>query len=356
MKTGISTKAKELNLFMKNIMKKIKILLFIIANIFAVVLFSASVRNANAIIIDQVIAVVNKTPITLYEFAKFNRPAFENYEQMQNEASQGIFTKSDSAIMAKTKGVLNILVDSILIKQEEEKAAIYISPKQINAYIKAVAIANNLTVSQFFNFLGKRGISKEAYIKQVKKHFAEVELLRKVYGNKMFIANRQLINYYKKNIEEFRGEPKVNLKLIFLSVPSNSSKKIREKIYKKIYKIRNIAISGNEGFSALARKYSEDPSEKNGGRIGYIYRDKLSPSFSKTAFKLHVGEISGIIKTKFGYAVLKSVGKKMGSFKTFKQAKPEIFSIIEKYKTGKYLEKLLKKARKNAYIKILIAV
>lgn len=337
-------------------MEKIKILLFIITSVFAIILFSSSVRNANAVIVDQVIAVVNKTPITLYQFAKFNRQAFEDYEQMQNDASHGIFTASDYAIMSKTKDVLNLLVDSVLIKQEEEKAAIYISPKQINAYIKAVALSNNMTVRQFLGFLAKRGISREAYIKQVKKHFAEVELLRKVYGNKLFITNRQLVDYYKKNIEEFRGEPQVDLKLIFLSVPTNSSKKIREEIYNRISKIRNKAISGNESFSTLARKYSEDPSEKNGGRIGYIYRNKLSPSFSDIAFKLHVGEISGIIKTKFGYALLKLVGKKMGSFKTFKQAKTEIFSIIEKYKTGKYLGKLLKKARKNAYIKILIAV
>ncbi len=340
---------------MINIVKKIITLTSIISGIFAVILFSAGLKNADAVIIDQVIAVVNKTPITLYEFAKFNRQAFEDYEQMQNEASQGIFTQSDSATMSKTKGVLNILVDNILIKQEEEKAAIYISPKQLNAYIKAVALANNFTVSQFFNFLAKRGISKEAYIKQVKSHFMEVELLRKVYGNKMVITKRQLVDYYKKNIEEFRGEPKVDLKLIFLAVPSNANKKLKEEIYKRISKIRETAIAGNKSFSALARKYSEDPSEKNGGRIGYIYKNKLSPNFSDTAFKLHVGEVSGVIRTKFGYALLKSVGKKTGSFKTFKQARPEIFSILEKYKTNKYLEKILKKARKRSYVKILIA-
>ena len=340
---------------MINAIKKTGISIFIIVGIFAFILFSEGLKDADAVIVDQVIAVVNKTPITLYEFAKFNRQAFEDYEQMQNEASQGIFTQSDSATMSKTKDVLNLLVDNILIKQEEEKAAIYISPKQLNAYIKAVALANNFTVSQFFNFLAKRGITKEAYIKQVKSHFMEVELLRKVYGNKMVITKSQLVNYYRKNIEEFRGEPKVDLKLIFLAVPKNADKKLREEIYKRISKIRETAISGNKSFSALAREYSEDPSEKNGGRIGYIYKNKLSPNFSDTAFKLHVGEVSGVIRTEFGYAVLKSVGKKMGSFKTFKQARPEIFSILEKYKTNKYLEKILKKARKNSYVKILIA-
>jgi parvulin-like peptidyl-prolyl isomerase len=336
-------------------MKKIAFFVLTASAALAFVLLALGAQNANAVIVDQVIAVVNRTPITLYQFAKFNRQAFEDYEQMQNQASQGIFTQADSAIMSKTKGILNILVDNILIRQEEEKAAIYISPKQLNAYIKAVALSNNFTVSLFFKFLSKRGISKNEYIKQVKNHFKEVELLRKVYGNKMVITNRQLINYYRKNIEEFKGEPKVDLKLIFLSVPNNASKKLKEAVYKRISKIRNEAINGNKSFSDLAREYSEDASEKNGGRIGYIYKNKLSPNFSDIAFKLHVGEVSGIIRTKFGYAILKSVGKKMGSFKTFKQVKTQIFTVLEKYKTNKYLEKIIKKARKNSYIKILIA-
>ncbi len=332
--------------------------IFIAAAIFAFIssLFIFGAGKADALIIDQVIAVVNKTPVTLYEFANFDRQDFEDYERMQNEASQGIFTASDSRIMSKTKDILNILIDNILLKQEEEKAAIYISPKRLDEYIKAVAHANNLTESQFFNFLSKRGISKKEYIKQVKNNFTKMELLRKVYGNKMAITKPQLLAYYKKNIEEFRGEPKVDLKLIFLSVPANSGKKAEQKIYEKILKIRSEAVAGSESFSDLARKYSQDPSEKNGGRIGYVFKNKLSPNFSDTAFKLHVGEVSGVIRTPFGYALLKSVGKKMGAFKTYKQAKQGILSVLEKYKTNKYLMKLLNKARKNSYIKILIAV
>jgi len=44
----------------------------------------------------------------------------------------------------------------------------------------------------------------------------------------------------------------------------------------------------------------------------------------------------------------------MGAFKTFKQVEPEIFSILEKNRAGKYLAMFLKKARKDAYIKIKI--
>ncbi|MFW0884597.1 peptidylprolyl isomerase [Candidatus Acidulodesulfobacterium sp. H_13] len=337
-------------------MKKIKIFMFcVILAFFTLSIFFTGVKDANAVIVDKIIVVVNKTPITLYDFAKFDVIAFKNYENMQNDASRGIFTQSDVAIMSRTKDVINVLVGKVLIKQEEKKAGIHIAPEQLNTYIKSVAASNNFTEKQFFIFLKKKGINKDAYIKQVRNHFLELELLRKIYGNKIVISNKQMLDYYQKNIEEFRGEPMVNLKLIFLSVPPDAGKKLRASIYGKISKIRSMAVVGNKSFSELAKKYSEDPSEKNGGSIGYVYKDKLSPDFSKAAFKLHVGEVSGVIKTPFGYAILKSVGKKSGSFKTFKQVKAKIFSILEKYKTNEYLAKLLKKVRKNSYVKMLIA-
>ncbi len=312
------------------------------------------ILNAHAIIADQVLAVVNKTPITLYDFAKFNKPAFENYEQMQKDASNGIFNSNDEGIMTQTKKIINFLVDKLLIKQEEQKAALYIPPKKIDAYIQAVAKSNNMTISEFKKMLKTKHISFHEYKKQLEKHFMQFSLLRKIYGSKMNITNAMLLNYYKKNIEEFRGREEEDLKLIFISVPTDASKILREKIYRRILHIRNIAIKGDVSFSSLASKYSDDPSEKNGGRIGYVYKDKLSPAFSSAAFKLKVGQISKIIPSKFGYTLLKSVGKKYGSYKSFRQVKSRIFMLLEKIKTDKYLSKLVKKARKDSFIKLLL--
>ncbi len=322
--------------------------------VFLLVYIFLPVLSANAIIADQVIAVVNKSPITLYEFAKFNKSAFENYEQMQKDASSGVFNSNDERIMTQTKKIINFLVDKLLIKQEEQKAALYISPKKIDAYIKAVAKSNKLTVTQLKKMLKTKGISYHEYKKQLEEHLMQFSLIRKIYGNKLDITDAMLLNYYKKNIEEFRGRKEEDLKLIFLSVPTGASKALRKKIYNKMLHIRNLALQGNVSFSSLASKYSDDPSEKNGGRIGYVYKDKLSPSFSSIAFKLKVGQISKIIRSKFGYTLLKSVGKKYGSYKSFGQVKQRIFALFEKNKTNEYLSKLVKKARKDSFIKVLL--
>ena len=64
-------------------------------------------------------------------------------------------------------------------------------------------------------------------------------------------------------------------------------------------------IKKGEKFSAIAKEVSLCPSKKRGGDLGTFSRGQMVKEFEKAAFALDKGQISGIVKTQFGYHIIR---------------------------------------------------
>jgi parvulin-like peptidyl-prolyl isomerase len=64
-------------------------------------------------------------------------------------------------------------------------------------------------------------------------------------------------------------------------------------------------IKQGESFAKLAEQYSIDGSRKHGGDLGLFGRGEMVRPFEEAAFKLNKGDVSGIVKTEFGYHIIK---------------------------------------------------
>jgi peptidyl-prolyl cis-trans isomerase C len=69
-------------------------------------------------------------------------------------------------------------------------------------------------------------------------------------------------------------------------------------------------LNGGQSFAEMARKYSQCPSAKSGGDLGWFGKNKMVPEFEKAAFEGEKGKVLGPVKTKFGYHIIKVVDKK----------------------------------------------
>ena len=139
------------------------------------------------------------------------------------------------------------------------------------------------------------------------------------------VGDAQLRAYYEdqkaKNPQDFvqPEERRVSHILIAVSNPKDdaAAKAKAEKIYR--------LAAGGADFAALARKYSQDPgSAPQGGDLGWNDRKAWVKPFADAAFGMKVGQIVGPVKTQFGYHIIKLVGIKPASVKTFEQSQAQL--------------------------------
>ena len=153
---------------------------------------------------------------------------------------------------------------------------------------------------------------------------------------------------YDEAVKQMAPEQEVHARHILIrAAPGDETagKAAEDKIKAIIVRLKN-----GEDFVKLATELTEDPSGKaNGGDLGYFTKEQMVPEFSDVAFKLEKGQISGPVKTQFGWHVIKVEDKRTKPVPKFEEVKAQ----IEQFVTRKAQAEMVQKLRANAKIERL---
>jgi len=110
---------------------------------------------------------------------------------------------------------------------------------------------------------------------------------------------------------------------------------------------------GGADFAELAKKYSEDPGSKdNGGLYENFPRGQMVKPFDDAAFSVPVGELSGVVETKFGYHILKIVDRQKET-RPFEEVRAELESRLQQGKQGTLVEDYIQGLKDKAKLKLI---
>ncbi len=125
---------------------------------------------------------------------------------------------------------------------------------------------------------------------------------------------------YNDNIEQYSTPEQVRASHILLKTEGKDDAAVK----KQAEEILKQARAGAD-FGELAKKYSEDDaSAKNGGDLDYFTRGKMVPEFDAVAFTLMPGQISDVIKSQFGYHIIKVTDRKPGTTRTLAEMRQQL--------------------------------
>jgi peptidyl-prolyl cis-trans isomerase D len=139
------------------------------------------------------------------------------------------------------------------------------------------------------------------------------------------VSDDELKALYQQNIQQYEVPNRVHAEhILFLTVGGKTDAEIVE-IKKKAEDVLAQARKKGANFEELAKKYSEDPGSKTkGGDLGWIMQGQTVPEFEKAAFSLNKGEMSGLIRTQYGFHIIKVLDKETAHTTPFDEVKDSI--------------------------------
>ncbi|HEY8709243.1 MAG TPA: peptidylprolyl isomerase, partial [Burkholderiaceae bacterium] len=140
------------------------------------------------------------------------------------------------------------------------------------------------------------------------------------------VSAQDLQDYYKANEKRYTVPEERRASHILVKVDANASAADREKAKAKAEGLLAELKKNPGAFAELARKYSDDPgSAEKGGDLDFFGRGGLAAkALEDAAFALKPGEISGLVKSDFGYHIVKLTAVRGGQTRSFESVRPEI--------------------------------
>lgn len=199
--------------------------------------------------------------------------------------------------------VLRQMIAERLAEQEIKRLKITVSDKEVDDTINTIKKENNFTDAQFEYVVQQEGQTVAQFRQEIRRQLERSRLVDRVFKSKTIITDAQVDAYLKEGPKPTAtGRELERLAVIFLPFAADAThkgtdQKAADQVLARLKK--------GEDFARVAKQVSRGPAVEEGGDIGYISKEELSPEIGAAVKAMKPGEISDVIKGAGGFYIVK---------------------------------------------------
>jgi len=258
--------------------------------------------------------------------------------KFEDEVSKDILLTKLQALISSTASVSENEIHDAFVKQNTKVKFDYAVLKQDE--IKKGLHPSDAELKAFYE--SHKATYANSVPEKRKVKFAAIDTSKVEAG--IQVTPDQLASYYREHRDSYRVPEQVKVSHILIKTPlpgpdgKVDDKGVAEAQRRAEDLLRQVQSGGK--FEELAKKYSEDPgSAKQGGSLGWIGRGQTVPEFEKAAFSLPKGQISELVKSSYGFHIIRVDDKQEAHVKSLDEVKAQIEPLLRRQMAQQAVEK-----------------
>ncbi|MCB0393738.1 MAG: peptidylprolyl isomerase [Bdellovibrionales bacterium] len=282
------------------------------SKVFGILLLLASVGKAE--VVDRIVAVINDSIVTESDITKYQQTL------KKGQLVDDLLVTDPQALLKDRSKLIEQLINERIIDSEIKKQGLSVTVEKIEQEIRKISGRNNISRNQLKQALSEQGVSFSEYQEFIRKRLERQALIERAITSKIKISEEDIANaYYANNPKTAKQAFEYKLAHIMFR-PKNGDVEGAEERAKKVYQL----VKNGVPFEQLAPKHSEDPNFADGGLLGSFKSGEFSEEFENAVKDLNSGETSKVVRSKFGFHILKLLDKKTISDPNLKKAENTI--------------------------------
>lgn len=289
----------------------------------------------------EVAVTVNGEDITEGDIMKMLEPQLK---KMAERAPANVLQQYKAQLRARV--LENIILDKLMaVKIKESDMAV--TEDEITERLDQMVATQGITMDDVKQMAEAAGQSLDTIKDNIKKGIAYQKMMEVRYADELNVSPEDVQNYYNENKKNFEVPEQVQASHILIKFNPTDSNEVKAEALKKTQGLLE-KIKNGADFATVAKENSTCPSSEKGGDLGLFGRGQMVPAFEETAFAMQTGEVSDVVKTRFGYHIIKVTDKTEASAKSLDEVKEDISAMLKQQKQKdvaiKYIEEIKSEA------------